>query len=125
MKSNGICFCYLYQNPKQVFIYSHAIYNVYFKIFGNGILEHKYYYLVIYILCQDGNLITKFKPPIVAIRILNIDRVSIYSIIPSEFLSQFQDLVGTAYLIEDMFNLIIGTNSGKKLYVLICQAHYY
>lgn len=120
-----MCFYYLYQNPKQVFIYSHAIYNVYFKIFENGILKHKYYYLVIYILCQDGNLITKLKPPIVGIRILSIDRVSIYSMILLEFLSLFQDLVGTAYSIQDIFNLIISSNSGKKLYVLICQAHHY
>lgn len=79
--------------------------------------------MVVYILCQNENLIIKLKPPIADIRIFYIDRACIRGIIPLKFLSLFQDFIGIACLIQDLFDLVIGSNSDKKLHVFICQTH--
>lgn len=113
------------RKPEQVFTCGHAICDVCVEIFGNAILEHEYCYIVICILCQNGNLVAKLKPPTAGVRILSIDGGGVRGVIPLEFLSLLQDLVGTACPIQDLFDLAIGTSSGKKLRVSICQAHRY
>lgn len=76
-------------------------------------------------LCQNENLVAKLKPSIVGIKILGIDGSGIYGMIPLESLSLLQDLIGSIYLIQDLFNLAIGISSNKKLCVFIYQAYHH
>lgn len=125
LKSNKTCFCCLRQKLEQVFICGHVICNVCVKIFGSAVLKSEDCYKLICILCQNGKLIAKLKPPTASVGILSIDRGSIHSVILLKFLSLFQDLVSSAFLIWDLFDFIINTSSGKKLCVLIYQAYYH
>lgn len=125
LKSNETCFCCLRRKPEQVFTCGHAICDVCVEIFGNTVLEHEYCYMVICMLCQNGNLVAKLKPPTAGVRILSIDGGGIRGVIPLEFLSLLQDSVGSACPIQDLFDLAIGTSSGKKLRVLIYQAYHH
>lgn len=125
LTSNKICLCYLRQKSKQVFICRYVICNVCIEIFGSAVLKSEYCYKLICILCQNGNLVAKLKPPTASVRILSIDGGNIHGVIPLEFLSLLQDLVSSACLIWDLFDFTIDTSSGKKLCVLIYQAYHH
>lgn len=88
LKSNKTCFCCLRRKPEQVFTCGHTICDVCVEIFGNDVLEYKYCYIVICMLCQNGNLVAKLKLPTASVRILNIDGGGVRGVIPLEFLSQ-------------------------------------
>ena len=55
----------------------------------------------------------KVKPDNAGVKILTIDGGGIRGIVPLQFLQILQDRIGLLIPVQDNFNIVIGTSSGK------------
>ena len=66
------------------------------------------------LLCVDrGSVLAKVLPPTAGVRILTIDGGGICGVIPLEFLQLLQRILGPTIAIQDLFDVVFGTSSGK------------
>lgn len=121
IKSNTICLCCIRRKPEHVLTCGHALCDVCVEIFGNALTKHEYRYELACILCSRGSVIASIKPPTAGIRIISIDGGGSRGVIPLERMRLFQDILGDSCQIQDLFDLAMGTSSGKLSSLLVLQ----
>jgi hypothetical protein len=104
------------QMPKKVLNYSHALCNIYIKIYGRQLSLMKYnYYFLSCVLCASPYRVFNFQfvLPSAGIYILSINGRGIKGVISLIFLMYIeQALSNFRYLLREHFNLIYSTSAG-------------
>ncbi len=115
LKSNRTCFSCVRRMPENVLSCGHAFCDVCIRIFGTPVSRSEYRYkLKECILCGLGSITKTFKPPTASPRILSVDGGGVRGVVPLEFLKMLQSALGTTCPIQDLFDLALGTSSGKN-----------
>ena len=115
IRSNRTCLFCICRPPEHLLACGHSICDTCLKILGEEISEYEYYFNVsICPLCGDSVCLSgKVRPPTAGIRVLTIDGGGICGVIPLEFLQLLQRLLGPSIPIQDCFDMVVGTSSGK------------
>lgn len=70
--------------------------------------------LKVCILCQEkSNLEVRIPPPTTGVGVLSIDGGGIRGVVPTTILELLQEAIGPEIPIQELFQLVIGTSSGK------------
>ncbi len=114
IRSNRVCLYCIRRKPELVLSCGHSICEVCLSLFGRPSKRLDYLYrLDPCLLCSSGDLEMKLQPPTASPRILSIDGGGVRGVIPLEFLKLLQDAIGPECAIQSLFDLAIGTSSGK------------
>ena len=117
LKSNRTCLSCIRRTPEHVLSCGHALCDTCVRIFGAHIPGSEYRYQVVEcILCGLGTMTKTLKPPTAGARILSIDGGGVRGVVPLEFLAMLQSTVGPICAIQDLFDLAVGTSSGRYNY---------
>ena len=115
LQTNRTCLLCLCRAPEHVLSCGHSTCDACLKIFGieTSIYEYRFE-IPSCLLCVDrGSVIGKTLPPTSGVRALTIDGGGICGVIPLEFLRLLQRILGPTIPIQDLFDVVFGTSSGK------------
>ena len=114
LRSNRTCLSCLRRPPEHTLTCGHALCDVCVQLFGSIRPSVGHQYRVQDCpLCGGGSLVVALKTPTAGIRVLAIDGGGIRGVIPLEFLSKLQNIIGPECAVQDLFDLAFGTSSGK------------
>lgn len=113
LKSNLTCFTCLHRRPEHTLSCGHAMCDVCLRIFGQPTSRSYRFVIRKCTLCCSGTLTAGLKPPTAGVRILSIDGGGIRGVVPLAFLELLQQTIGPKLRLQDLFDLALGTSSGK------------
>ena len=115
MRSTWTCLFCLFRCAEHRLSCGHSICDFCVKSSGHQapISEYLFHFLYCNLCCAASSLVVKLKPPTAGVRILTIDGGGIYGVIPLEFLQLLQQDLGPHIKIQELFDLVFGTSSGK------------
>lgn len=116
MKSNATCLFCLVHPPQHVLPCGHSMCDECVYKFGAPSFSLEYRYCVSQcVFCHhDGELLIRLKPPTSGCRYIGIDGGGTRGVIPIEFLRVIQKVLGKECHLDDWFDIVAGTSSGKS-----------
>ena len=116
LRSNHTCLFCLRRKPEHVLSCGHACCEICVRIFGMEMLgTEDHYQMGSCILCDSGTLKARLKPASAGFSIMSIDGGGIRGVIPLEFLSRLQNILGPECPIQDLIDVAFGTSAGNTL----------
>ena len=115
IRTNQTCLTCLRRKPEYTLTCGHTICETCVHIFAQESSSSKSRYeLKACLLCSEGVLDVKLKPSTAGYSVLSIDGGGVRGIIPLEFLSVISRMFGPSCQIQDLFDMTVGTSSGKS-----------
>lgn len=112
--SNKTCLVCLMAQPECAGPCGHSMCEDCIKRFGKrSSIWEDLYDLPSCMLCGAAGWSSRIKPLTAGVNILSIDGGGTRGIVPLRFLSLIQEKLGTACRLQDLFDLVLGTSSGK------------
>jgi hypothetical protein len=113
VQSNVTCLLCIRRKPEYVFSCGHSWCEACVRRFGIEMpaIEH-HFKLQSCILCSNGNLMVKLKPPTAGVSLLSMDGGGIRGIVSIELLALVQSAFGSLCKIQEMFDMVFGTSAG-------------
>lgn len=112
-RSNRSCLYCIRRQPEHPLACGHSICNICARIFGLPDITNDFQYIIqSCLICGPETTTILLKPPTSGVRILTVDGGGVRGVVPLEFLSIIQGLLGPDCAIQDMFDLAFGTSSG-------------
>ena len=124
LKSNRTCLSCIRRTPEHVLSCGHALCDTCVRIFGAHVPGSEYRYQVECTLCGFGTETKTITPPTAGARILSLEGGGGRGPVPLEFLAMLQSTVGPICAIQDLFDLAVGTSSGRYNYYRIKDRTY-
>ncbi len=116
LRSDDTCFCCIQRRPQFGLPCGHSLCETCVRIFGRGSpVDPWLFHVDICFLCQgESDVRIRVKPDTASVRVLSIDGGGARGRAPLEFLQVLQDHVDLPYPVQQNFDVIYGTSSGKS-----------
>ena len=115
LRSTWTCFFCLFRCAEHRLSCGHSMCDSCVNSLGHQVLTSEDLFRVsyCYLCCAATSLVAKIKPPTAGVRMLAIDGGGIYGVIPLEFLQLLQRDLGPRIKIQELFDIVFGTSSGR------------
>ena len=115
IKTHNTCLICLQRKPEYVLTCGHSMCEICVRTFGLSVPASE---VVVEIdscvLCASGSVTAYLKPKTAGISVLSIDGGGTRGIVPLEFLKMVQGRLGQTCAVQELFDFVAGTSSGKK-----------
>ena len=116
VRSNTTDLCCLRRHPEFTLTCGHSLCETCIRIHGTQNTASDYEYSIeACLLCGSGQLTKNIPPPTAGVRILSPDGGGAWGRLTLEIINLIQELVGSSYKFQDLFDIVYGTSVGTFL----------